>query len=89
MGQYLPPAIGQRWVVSRKLYVIEAIRNGGLSIEDACALYSLTTEEILSWRVAYERHGVEGLKIKKLQTYRAGGIKVPVVKTAGTANTAH
>ena len=89
MGQYLPPAIGQRWVVSRKLYVIEAIRNGDLSIEDACVLYSLTTDEVLSWRLAYDRHGVEGLKIKKLQTYRTRGMRIPIVKGAGSATNGH
>jgi Protein of unknown function (DUF1153) len=71
MGQYnLPAPKDQRWVARRKAEVLEAIRNGGLSNEDACALYNLTSDELLSWQVAYNRHGLEGLKAMKVQAYR-------------------
>jgi hypothetical protein len=71
MGQYNLPTAPARWVVGRKAEVLDAIRDGSLSLEDACALYTLTSDEITSWRVAYNRHGLEGLKVKNIQTYRA------------------
>lgn len=59
-----------RWVARRKADVIAAIRNGLLSIEEACNRYALTTEELIAWQAAYTRHGVNGLKLVRQQVYR-------------------
>lgn len=71
MEQYnLPKAGAQRWVVRRKAEVLEAIGAGHLSMEDACARYALTTDELIAWKVAYQRHGLNGLRAMKTQAYR-------------------
>ena len=51
----LPPAKPARWVLSRKAIVVEAVRGGLLSVEDACWRYSLTLEEFFTWRAKVER----------------------------------
>ncbi|MES1158424.1 MAG: DUF1153 domain-containing protein [Terricaulis silvestris] len=67
----LPPPNTTRWVIRRKAEVVAAVRGGLLSVEDACARYSLTMEEFDSWRRAIERHGLPGLRTTRLQHYRA------------------
>ena len=69
MGQYNPPN-AQRWVVGRKAELIAAIRNGDLNLEDACERYALTTDELISWHVGYNRHGLDGLRAMHAPVYR-------------------
>jgi len=47
----LPPPTTKRWVIRRKAEVVAAVRGGLLSLEEACARYTLTVEEFLSWPV--------------------------------------
>ena len=65
----LPSGTG-RWTASRKQQVLIAVDRGALTIEDAHRRYRLTAEEIEEWRRRLERHGPNGLKIKKLQEER-------------------
>lgn len=37
-----------RWVPSRKAIVVAAVRGGLISLDEACARYRLTTEELLT-----------------------------------------
>ena len=67
----LPPPETRRWVIRRKAEVVAAVRGGLLSLEDACNRYTLTTEELLSWQVSIDRHGLAGLRTTRLQQYRA------------------
>ena len=60
-----PPHIG-RWVAWRKAEIVTAVRGGLLSLEEACARYTLTADELDSWSLAYARHGVNGLKALRL-----------------------
>ena len=46
----LPPTTTKRWVIRRKAEVVAAVRGGLLSLEEACARYTLTVEEFLSWQ---------------------------------------
>ena len=46
----LPPPTTKRWVIRRKAEVVAAVRGGLLSLEEACARYTLTVEEFLSWQ---------------------------------------
>ena len=46
----LPPSNTKRWVIRRKAEVVAAVRGGLLSLEEACARYTLTVEEFLSWQ---------------------------------------
>ncbi|NCM96051.1 MAG: hypothetical protein COW75_12770 [Rhodobacterales bacterium CG18_big_fil_WC_8_21_14_2_50_71_9] len=66
----LPPRDTKRWVASRKAAVVAAVREGVLTPEDACARYSLTREELDSWRIALDEHGVGALRATRIQLYR-------------------
>jgi hypothetical protein len=50
-----------RWSARRKANVIEAIRAGDLSREEAFARYDLSPEELASWEKRYAAHGRKGL----------------------------
>lgn len=66
----LPPPTTQRWVKSRKLAVIKAIEKGVLTDEQACQRYSLTAEELESWKAALTKHGPGALRTTHLNRYR-------------------
>lgn len=66
----LPPPNTQRWVVRRKAAVVAGVRNGVLSLHEACQRYNLSVEEFLSWEKLIERHGVGALRTTRLQRYR-------------------
>jgi len=66
----LPPPTTQRWVKSRKLAVIKAIESGLLSDEQACERYSLSPEELDSWKAALNRHGPGALRTTHINRYR-------------------
>jgi hypothetical protein len=67
----LPPATTKRWVIHRKAQVVTAVRNGVLSLEDACSRYMLTVDEFAAWERAIDEHGLAGLRTTRLQHYRA------------------
>lgn len=67
----LPPPGTTRWVIRRKAEVVLAVRGGLLTLEEACARYTLTIEEFLSWQKAIDRHGLAGLRTTRIQQYRA------------------
>jgi transposase-like protein len=69
--QDLPPPNTKRWVVRRKAAVVAAVRRGGLTIEEACRVYQLSEEELLSWDRAFELHGLAGLRVTRIQQYRS------------------
>jgi hypothetical protein len=66
----LPPPETKRWVVRRKAVVVQAVRNGSISLQEACRRYKLSVEEFLAWQRAIDRHGVPGLRVTRLQIYR-------------------
>ena len=66
----LPPLGTKRWVTSRKAEVVAAVRGGLLSLDDACKRYKLTIDEFLNWYRLINRHGLEGLKVTKVQKHR-------------------
>ncbi len=68
--QDLPPANTKRWVARRKAQVVAGVRAGLITLEDACARYTLTVEEFLSWADIVDRHGIRGLRVTRLQDYR-------------------
>jgi hypothetical protein len=69
----LPPPDTKYWTVRRKAAVVEAVRTGMISVQEACLRYNLSIEEYLSWLRAIEQHGVYGLRATRVQIYR--GIK--------------
>lgn len=58
----LPAAETKHWIPRHKATVVDAVRSGRLSLEEACERYMLTDEEFHSWATAIDRHGVTGLK---------------------------
>jgi Protein of unknown function (DUF1153) len=66
----LPPPDTKRWVVSRKAAVVQAVRNGSISLEEACRRYCLSSEEFLAWERAVDRYGIPGLRATRIQIYR-------------------
>ena len=44
-----------------------AVEVGLLTVEEACARYSLSLDEFLLWKRAVKTAGVSGLKIKRVQ----------------------
>ena len=52
----LPPVNTTRWVVRRKAEVVAAVNGGLLTVDEACARYSLTLEEFASWRYRRRDH---------------------------------
>ena len=66
----LPPSNTKRWVVRRKAAVVAAVQSGAITIEEACRIYQLSEEELLSWERAFEVHGLPGLRATRVQQYR-------------------
>jgi hypothetical protein len=70
-GEALLPAPNtKRWVARRKAVIVNAVRNGALTLDEACRRYQLSMEEFHSWQKAIEAHGVAGLRVTRLQIYR-------------------
>ncbi|MEW4466239.1 DUF1153 domain-containing protein [Parasphingorhabdus sp. JC815] len=67
----LPPADTTRWVIRRKAEVVAAVNGGLLTTDEACERYNLSLEELISWQEAVHRSGMTGLRITRLQEYRA------------------
>ncbi|HEX8667147.1 MAG TPA: DUF1153 domain-containing protein [Allosphingosinicella sp.] len=61
-AEKLPPPT-TRWVARRKAQVVEAVRQGRLTLDEALARYRLTLEEFASWQQALRRHGLRGLQV--------------------------
>ena len=66
----LPTPGTRRWVIRRKAEVVAAVRGGLLTLEEACARYTLTVEEFLSWQMSIDQYGLAGLRTTKIQKYR-------------------
>jgi len=73
------PARGGYWTAARKAHVVDAVRNGLLSLEEACERYAMTVEEFMSWRQGLENHGLPGLQVSNLQ--KDPGLNTPVPRT--------
>jgi Protein of unknown function (DUF1153) len=70
-GEYILPAPDtKRWVARRKAVIVNAVRNGALTLDEACRRYQLSIEEFHAWQKAIEAHGVAGLRVTRLQIYR-------------------
>jgi hypothetical protein len=66
----LPAPDTGRWVVRRKADIVAAVRNGRISLQDACQRYHLSIEEFITWQRDLDAHGVPGLRVTRLQIYR-------------------
>jgi hypothetical protein len=70
----LPPAGTVRWVASRKAQVVSAIASGLLTLEQACARWDLSIEEIEAWRELANHYGTSALRTTRLKEYRPAAI---------------
>ena len=50
----LPPPTTKRWVASRKEVVVDAVRGGIITLEEAKVRYRITDDEYRSWSRAYQ-----------------------------------
>jgi len=66
----LPPSDTVRWSPRRKASVVNGVRNGTISLEEACERYQLSAEEFLGWQEAVDAHGIGGLRVTRFQYYR-------------------
>ncbi len=67
----LPEPGIRRWVTRRKAEVVAAVRGGLLPLKEACERYNLSEEEFSGWERLYDRHGSKGLRVTRVQQYRA------------------
>jgi hypothetical protein len=65
----VPPGT-TRWVASRKAAVVEAVRGGEVSLEEACRRYELSEEEFFAWEQAFNTSGLLGLRASCVQPDR-------------------
>ncbi len=66
----LPSPNIKRWHFQHKAMVVTAVRTGPINLAEACARYSITIEEFLSWKRLLDEHGLCGLRTTCLQKYR-------------------
>lgn len=67
----LPPDDTVRWVPSRKAAVLTAIREGRISLDEACRRWRLSVEELRLWQRAVDRVGTPALRVTRVQIYRS------------------
>ena len=82
----LPPADTERWVKSRKLAVIQAIKQGVLSEGQACERYNISAEELNSWKSLVKRHGPDALRTTHIKRYRKAELAEQAFKTPATTD---
>jgi hypothetical protein len=68
----LPALNTRRWTIRRKAAVLEALRDGAITLEQASRRYALSVEELRAWERDFERHGLHGLRATRVQIYRHG-----------------
>lgn len=61
------PANCVRWVPQRKAEVVEAVRGGMLTLDQACERYALSIEEFLAWQHGISLFGLAGLRVYREQ----------------------
>jgi hypothetical protein len=59
-AEALPESYTIHWVARRKAQVVEAVRRGLLSFDEACSRYKLSVEEFREWRRAFTSDSVTG-----------------------------
>ena len=66
----LPPADTKRWVTTRKAKVVDAVRSGLITLEEACKRYALSVEEFVTWQSLLDNHGIAALRVTRCNQFR-------------------
>ncbi len=66
----LPSSDTRRWDSKRKAQVVDAVRSGRLTLDQACAIYAMSVDEFLSWQSLFDRYGAKGLMATRLKEFR-------------------
>ena len=66
----LPSPETERWTAVRKAAVINGVRRGLLTIEQACERYQLSIDEYRAWERDFDSHGKAGLRSTRVGIYR-------------------
>ncbi len=66
----LPPADIKRWTIRRKAEVVLAVQAGLITPRKVCERYCMSIEELWSWGRLLDRHGMQGLRVTRLQKYQ-------------------
>jgi len=66
----LPPFDTVRWLPKRKASLVRALQAGLLTIDEACARYSLSIDELAAWQRELARDGQGGLRVSRIQAHR-------------------
>lgn len=64
------PRPDQRMTPNRKARIVDGVAAGELTIGQAIDRYGMTISEYLSWERKLDNHGVDGLRMTRLQQYR-------------------
>lgn len=54
-----------RWTPQRKAALVTEVRTGRRDIEDVYKEHGITALELVSWAEAFDRFGLDGLKVTK------------------------
>jgi hypothetical protein len=66
----LPPPGAMRWGVRSKAAVVMAVRQGTLTLDEACQRYALSVAEYISWERGLDSFGLGGLGLAGRQLHR-------------------
>jgi Protein of unknown function (DUF1153) len=69
----LPPAGAMIWGTRRKAAVVQGIRAGMITHEEACARYLLSPEKFAAWDLGFDQGGTAGLSTKSFLRRRERG----------------
>ena len=67
----LPSADVRRFTASRKAAIVAAVNGGAISEKAALARYEISEAEFAAWCRDINKAGVAGLRVTRLQLYRA------------------
>lgn len=54
-----------RWTPQRKAALVTEVRSGRRAVEDVYREHGVTALELVSWAEAFDRYGLDGLKVTK------------------------
>lgn len=69
----LPAVDTTRWSAQKKAAIVASVRQGIITMQEACRRYKLSVEEFLSWQKSVDKHGLPGLRTTRVQYYRDFG----------------